>query len=331
MHDFIIEMLQCPACHGTLAWEIQAQHGAQIESAQVRCQNCAATYEVREGIGMFLVPDLQRVDLWEQAGTGIAQFLAQRPHIEEQLLASPLETLNPADAMFRAMVLEERGECEPAIAAFDYARPHIYTPEYLAGWQSQVDFVVERLATRSGPIVDLATGRGYLLEALLDRLPNVVIGTDVSPRVLRRNRQRLEFLGCASRASLLAFDARRTPFKDEAIRTLTSNLGLANIELPGDLLDELRRITSGEFLSISHFIAEDDAANRAVAREIGVETMLVESLTLENFRATGWQCVLANEQQGHAEPTPAGRLIPATLDRMPATSTVLKWGVVIGS
>jgi uncharacterized protein YbaR (Trm112 family) len=68
MHSFLLEMFACPACYGTLKWEILEQRDDRIEAAEALCTACTAAYPVREGIGLFLTPDLPRNDLWEQSG-----------------------------------------------------------------------------------------------------------------------------------------------------------------------------------------------------------------------------------------------------------------------
>jgi hypothetical protein len=52
---------------------------------------------------------------------------------------------------------------------------------------------------------------------------------------------------------------------------MTTNVGLANIENPGDLLSELKRIISWTLLAVSHFYPESDVANRKVIEEAGFE------------------------------------------------------------
>src|SRR5512141_2092907 len=109
MHTYLIEMLECPACHGKLDWDITEQNEDRIETAQVCCNSCAAVYSVRDGIGLFLTPELQRNDLWEQVDSGLIQHLRDHPQHERQLMDVPLDTLTPADQFFRALWLEEQG------------------------------------------------------------------------------------------------------------------------------------------------------------------------------------------------------------------------------
>jgi uncharacterized protein YbaR (Trm112 family) len=330
VHDYLIEMLECPACHSELAWTLAERRGNRIETAEAHCLTCAAVYPIREGIGLFLTPDLPRDDLWEQMDSHLTQHLRECPEIERQLMDTPLETLAPADQFFRAMVLDERGEYAQAKAASDLATPGLYTPEYLSCSDNQVNFVIERLAASDSPVVDLASGRGHLVEAVARRLSRPIVATDFSLNVLRCDRRRFEFFGLYDRVSLLAFDARRTPFKDGAVETLTTYQGLLNIREPGDLLQELRRIVSGMFLAISHFYPEDDEVNAEVIREAKLETLLFRRTALECFAAAGWQVEVANARPVKASPAPPSVLLDgAGIDGLPVTETMLEFCVLL--
>jgi uncharacterized protein YbaR (Trm112 family) len=332
VHDYLIEMLECPACHGELAWTLAERRGNRIETAEAYCPACAATYPIREGIGLFLTPDLPRDDLWEQMDSQLTQHLREHPEIERQLMDAPLETLTPADQFFRALVLDERGEYAQAKAASDLAMSGLYTPEYLSCSDNQVNFVIERLAASDGPIVDLASGRGHLVEEMARRLSRPIVATDFSPSVLRRDRRRFEFFGLYDQISLLAFDARRTPFRDGTVETLTTYQGLPNIREPGELLRELRRIVSGMFLAISHFYPEDDEVNAEVMREAKLETLLFRPTALECFAAAGWQVEVANARPAKASPTPPSVLLEgAGIDGLPVTETTLEFCVLLAN
>jgi len=325
----LVEMLGCPACDGELRWTVVERQGDHIETAEAVCTACTATYPVQEGIGLFLTPDLPRRDLWDEVESGLSQYLRAHPEVERRLMDVPLETLSPADQFLRAMVLEERGMYAEARAAADRARSGLYTSEYLTCYRSQIDHLIERLAATEGPIVDLASGRCELVEEMARRLPQILVATDFSPRVLRRDRRWLEFFGLYDRVSLLAFDARRTPFKDGAVRTMTTNLGLVNIEHPGDLLREPRRVVSGTFLAISHFFPEEDRANAETIRKFGLAPFLYRRSTLEHFAAAGFEVELENVQTGIARPTPTSVLIEgAGIDALPVAETELEWCVL---
>jgi len=330
MQDFLIEMLECPSCHGELNWKVVQHQGDRVEEAEVSCKKCSGTYPIKEGIGLFLTPDLPRNDLWEQLDSQLIQYLHENPQIESKLMDVPLNTLNPADQFFRAQVLEERGEFAQAKATANFAYSKLYAPEYLKCNNAQINYLIAQLSIFDDPIIDLASGRGDLAELLVRKLNQPIVFTDFSPQILRRNRRWLDFFGLYERVSLLAFDARRSPFKDGAIKVMTTNLGLINIEEPENLLIELRRIISGKFFAISHFYQEDDKVNAEAIKKVGLDQFLFRKPALNSFCKAGWQVKMENMMIGKAYPTPKGEVIEgAGIDAFPVTETKLEWGVLV--
>ena len=332
MHSFILDMLQCPACRGSLDWQIEERQDERIEAAMARCTACEATYPVRQGIGIFLTPDLPRNDLWEQVDNQLARYLSEQPGLEQRLMHAPLEALEPADRFYRAMVLEERGALAQAKAIYDRAITELYTPEYLICYESQIHYLIDSLYGCDDPVVDLSSGRADLVQEMAGQLQCPILATDFSPRVLRRDQRWFQFFGLYDRISLLAFDARRTPFKDGAVKTMTTNLGLANIQHPGPLLKELRRIVSGRFLAISAFYPEggaNAAANAAAIEELGQSDLLFRSRVYKHFVAAGWNLQPANLCQGRALPTPTSQILGgAGIDSLPVVETMLEWATL---
>lgn len=330
MKSYVMEMLACPVCHGDLQWKISEGQGERIETAMARCEKCNNAYPVREGIGSFFVPDSPHIDAWEQVESGLIRYLRANPELLKQLLETPLAELNPADQLFRAFWHDEEGQFATAKLEGEIAFNGLYTPDFLRCSQAQFDFIVQRLSSGNGPIVDLASGRGYLVEQMARELQRPMIVTDISPRILRRNRRYFEYRGWYEKVSLLAFDARYTPFKNGAVATMTSNVGLANIGSPGELLKELRRVVSGELLAVHHFYPEDDAAHRTALTEFKLTELMYRGVAFENFRAAGWQVEFANECAGRALPTPKGQLLENVgVDGLPVAETVLEWGVLV--
>lgn len=330
MQDFLIEMLECPSCHGELNWKIIQHQGDRIKEAEVNCKKCGSAYPVKEGIGLFLTPDLPRNDLWEQLDSQLVQYLRENPQIESKLMDTPLNTLNPADQFFRAQILEERGEFAQAKAIANLAYSKLYAPEYLKCNNAQINYLIAQLSIFEGPIIDLASGRGDLAELLIRKLEQPIVFTDFSSQILCRNRRWLDFFGLYERVSLLAFDARRSPFKDRAIEVMTTNLGLINIEKPENLLIELRRIVSGKFFAISHFYSEDDEVNAETIKKFGMDKFIFKNSALESFHAAGWQVKMENMMIGRAFPTPKGEVIEgAGIDALPVTETKLEWGTLV--
>ena len=105
MKKYIVYMLECPVCHNQLDWKIVSDNQDRIEQAEANCSGCEAVYPVRDGIGIFLTPDLHRNDTWEQVDSQVVLYLRDHPDVEKQLMDGPIEKLAPTDQQFRAMVL----------------------------------------------------------------------------------------------------------------------------------------------------------------------------------------------------------------------------------
>jgi uncharacterized protein YbaR (Trm112 family) len=329
MLNYLIEALVCPGCHAPLKWQIHERDGERIQQALATCKGCEADYPLRDGIAIFLLPDLSRNDLWEQVESGLKQYLRANPGKEKQLMGTAHDNLNPADQYFSAMFLEEQGDYENARSLYRSANAGLYTPEYQKCHESQVQILLDCLADSTEPIVDLASGRGELVEELLHNTGRPVVASDFSLRVLRRNQRWFAHFGLDERLSLLAFDARRTPFRDRSLHWLTTNLGLPNIEQPGDLLSELRRVVSGELLAISYFVDPQDATNLAFIQEKDLSALFVRAELEKLMTACGWQIQFANLCYAPARPTPTSQILEgAGIDAFPAAPTTLQWCVV---
>jgi ubiquinone/menaquinone biosynthesis C-methylase UbiE len=169
-----------------------------------------------------------------------------------------------------------------------------------------------------------------LVEKIVRDLKRPIVATDFSPSVLRKDRRWLENSGLYNYVSLLAFDARRTPFKDGALTTLTTYLGLPNIQEPGNLLVELRRIVAGAFLAVSLFFPEEDEANAKVIQEARLDPLLYRRTALQNFAEAGWNVEVKNTCVGAAHPTPPSVLLDgARVDGLPVANTTLEWCVLL--
>jgi len=249
------------------------------------------------------------------------------PKVERALLQTPLTKLSPADAYLRGSVLEEREGFEAARAAYALADQGLYDADVRAARDFALRHVVETVRDGEGPVVDFATGRGTLLHLLLSELLRSLVATDVSPTILARVRRRLG----EERISYIVADARELPFEDGSIPTLVTHLGLANVPDSQRLLHELRRV-GGELVATHVFYPEDDEENRAAAREIGVEALLVRSTMLATFREAGWEVGVEIEQPVHARPTPESELVAGVrIDGLPVAPTTATWCVLRAS
>ena len=91
MQEFLMSMLECPLCHSAFTWDILDHHEDRIEAAEVRCSGCDSIYPVREGIGLFLTPDLPRNDLWEQAESHLSMYLREHPEVDRRRIRERTE------------------------------------------------------------------------------------------------------------------------------------------------------------------------------------------------------------------------------------------------
>jgi len=332
MQKYLVEILECPKCHGKLEWNITEQSRERIEFAEACCQDCSITYPVRDGIGVFLTSNLTRNDLWEQVDNRLGQYLKQNPELEKRLMDVPLDALGPVDQYYRGKVHESRGDIEAANAAYSISRKAMFSANTIRCVDDRMDYLINEVSKSDSPIVDLASGECGLVRRMLRELPNLIAVTDFSPSVLVRNRKWLMEQGLYDRVSLLAFDARQTPFATDSISLLTTFVGLNNIQNPGNLLEELYRIVNGTFIAVSSFYPEDDKENGAVIEEAGLADTHYRSKLLEHFHDAGWEIEVKNSCSIQTNPAPSGVVLEgARVDVLPVQHTYLEWCVLLGT
>jgi len=330
MRDQLRRLLVCPACHGPLRWKVSEKAGGRIQEGSARCTECDVAYPVHRGIGVFLTSLPKPEDLWDEANREIASFLRDEPERVRKLMEAPLEALNPTDQFVRGLLLEERKEFGPAKIATDLAVEGMYPVQYRTAWTSQMRFVKQQLARGRGPVVDLASGMGMLLEFLLPEATEQFVGTDVSPRVLIRDQTVFRSLGLGERLSLLAFDARRSPFADRSVPTLITNVGLGNIENPGSLLKELRRVVADRFLAITVFFPEEEGPNAEEIRRLKLDSLSYRGSAMARFEEAGFRVQMHNSQKVTARPTPRGKIMSEIQpDRLPVVETEVEWCTLV--
>lgn len=332
MQKYLLTILECPKCHGKLEWDITDQSEDQIEAAEACCQDCSSTYPVRDGIAVFLATDLKRNDLWEQVDNRLDQMLKQYPEIEKRLMDVPLDTLGPVDQWFRGDVHQSRGDVEAAKSAHSVSYKGLHSAETIRCVENQMDYLINEISQFTGPIVDLASGSCGLVRRMLKALPNSIVVTDFSPTILVKNRKWLKEQGLYDRVSLLAIDARQTPFASDSISMLTTLVGLNNIQNPGNLLEELYRIVNGKLLAISNFYPEDDKENGALIEEGGLAETHYKEKLLNHFRNAEWAVEVKNSCHIETIPAPPGVVLEgARVDGLPVQSTYLEHCVLIGT
>ncbi|HET6444093.1 MAG TPA: Trm112 family protein [candidate division Zixibacteria bacterium] len=331
MQEYLIDLLCCPICHGDLSWTITARKGSQIEEGTSSCVECGAEYPIRQGIAVYLTASDNPEDLWQDVESNLMSAIKENPDLNKALMNSSIESLNPADQFFRAMALEELGDFEGAESAEKIAHKGLYTREFLDCWKAQVEYLIGKLERENGPIIDIASGRCYLVKEMVQGLAAPIVASDFSLQVMKRNRQWLEFHGLTERVSLLVFDARQSPFKTRSIQCMTTNLGLPNMRGATSVYNELRRVVSGRFLGISNFYLEQDANAETIA-SYGLAELLYEKQLEVGLSEAGFRIDIENRCRGEAKPTPVGEVLKdAQIDGLPVADTDIDWCVIQAS
>ncbi|GKX28784.1 hypothetical protein SH1V18_12640 [Vallitalea longa] len=328
MHKYCMDLLVCPLCKKNLEWNIIDESDNRIINAEVKCLSCGAEYEVRNEIAVFLTDALSRNDLWENVESGLDKYFKENPDKYDKLMNTPEDKLSAADYWYKAVYLESKSNYKKSTSMFQSAMEKIYTKDYVDGWNSQMNYIVD-IIENDHPIVDIASGKGYLVEKLLANKDNYVIATDFSPTILMRNKDYYIFKGLYDKLSLIAFDARKTPFKNNSIVNLTSNMGLQNIEQPGEVIKEMYRITKNNFTPIMTFIDNDDTVHMDLFNKFGSTAYATRKNATKTFTTAGWDMDICNSYLADIEPTPIGEIIEsASIDGFPVQDTKIEYCVI---
>lgn len=328
MHKIYIDMLICPLCHSQLNWHINDEDSDRIINGNATCSSCQSVYEIRDEIAVFLNNDLSRNDLWEQSESELEKYLNKNSEICDKLMNTPEDKMNGADYWYKATYFELKNDFETSSRMFKNAFKKIYTQDYIDGCESQIDFILNNIESNK-PIIDIASGKGYLVEKLLKETKNYVVATDFSPTILSRNKEYYKNKGLYNRLSLIAFDARKTPFKDNSIETLTSNFGLQNIEQSGEVIKEMKRITKGIFMPIMFFIDKKDNIHIDLFNKYGNAAFVTKENAVETFKRAGWNVDIANSFLANIKPTPEGEILKgARIDGFPIVGTKIEFCVI---
>jgi hypothetical protein len=243
--------------------------------------------------------------------------------VERELLERAATELSPADAFLRGQLLEERGDLTGAAEAFASADERLYSPEVRAAREAVFAHAVALAARGAGLLVDVATGRGTLLERLL-ATGRTLVATDVSPTILRRVEARLGSDGI----SYVAADAHALPFADGEVPTLTTYVGLGNVADTEPLLRELRRV-GRELIAVQVFYPHDGSETAEAIRAAGYADALFRDNLLRVAQHVGWSVAIEAERSVAALPTPNSILVPGLrIDGIPAAETTATWCVL---
>lgn len=337
MRNDLLGLLVCPVCKAEISWTLDQESGGEVLAATGSCSG-GHGFEIREGIAVLLPQSAP--DPWAELVSGIERSVGEHPEIEEALFAPDPTGLGPADRFLRVQLLQARGHFDLAEREYAAAMVGVYgRPTYSAS-AAAIEEVVERLRLGEGPILDVASGTGILVKAILSGTNRTVIATDLSAWVLRRLRDQVTALGLpAGRLALVVCDGRNLPFRDGGVSDLTTLEGLGSIaadaarEAGGfsrsaalDLLREWRR-AAHRMTSMLSLFSSTSLVHRAVLMHYGVADLMFPGPMHGLLREAGWRVVDEQTQSLARRPTPRSALLRGVrIDGLPLLPTRMQVG-----
>lgn len=310
------EALACPVCHGPVGEDFS-------------CAQCGLHFPDYQGIPCLFAPGKE--DLWAKNQSGLAAFLRKNPDAVQALEQIPEETLNGADLAAKAGLLQMRGRFREAAELHQAAWHKCYPAEYIQAFRAQLDKIAACVADCSGPVVDIASGRGMLVARLLERTAVLLAATDLSPSVLdeyqaSRWQEHLK----SGRLTHLAFDANAMPFRDGSLPLLTSCMGLQNIPDPERTARELRRVCGGRLYALCCFYPEEDRENQEAAARLGLAGAFSQAALTAMLEGAGWRVSALGGCSFRLPPTPVGEIVPGMgVDALPVRETEARFTTLL--
>jgi demethylmenaquinone methyltransferase/2-methoxy-6-polyprenyl-1,4-benzoquinol methylase len=109
-------------------------------------------------------------------------------------------------------------------------------------WRTAMVDAVAAMRPAPRRVLDVATGTAGVALMLTDRTSAEVTGVDLTEEMLRRGRDRVAARGATDRVRLVAGQAERLPFPDQAFDALTFTYLLRYVADPAATLAELARV-----------------------------------------------------------------------------------------
>jgi len=330
MFNFLKEILICPECYEELIWEITDATKIHIMEAKIKCGNCAKIYAAKNGVGCFVDYQDSSDDSWERAENWLKNFTAENPDIIKKLMTADIEKLNAADIMIRSMLNKIEENHEEAERLNKLCNQKAYKEETLKAGYAQADYIINALKNEKDFILDVASGQGTLISKFLENTDVCVVSSDISFNVLKKAKESAEKDGFGDRVSYIAFDLKKSPFKNKSVKTITTYVGLQNIENPEKIFGELRRICGGKLYSACVFCCEDNIVNRKDLENDGLDKTWIKNKYIEEFNNAGFVSVVENSIITLDDPTPVGKIMQGVkIDGFPVEPGNFERAVVI--
>ncbi len=243
MTKFII----CPTCRNELWWEIKEKNNNRIINGYAKCMECREIYPIKNGIAIFLPIKWQNMKIWRRSERVAVQKMEmgeEHETLKNENIRQPSEILNMIRYRNRQGIIRNEAlyhQYMESIGMPDTVSKLCYLARRCAKEVNDVDY-----------ILDFASGKCLLVNEL-SKLKNChVIVNDINPIVVMQAQQNFEKF---EHMSFMAFDMKRSPFRNKSIHTVTTMLGLQNIIPCNGIIEEINRIAD-VFINISAYLSE---------------------------------------------------------------------------
>lgn len=248
-----LHLFVCPICKGELNWKISEYRNNTIMTGEACCQMCGKIYPVNDSITIFLDPKIQDMRIWERSERNMSG-----KNIKHQKC---IENNNNSWGILQQIGIIENRNIQDTAGYYKEYFEKLGMLETMTNFFHMIDFCVQLLPRKEHVILDIASGKGLLINEIIQKTKNEVIVSDINPLILRKNRECNQLYG-NERVCFTAFDINSSPFRDGSIEIVTTLFGLQNINKLNKSVEEIRRICSGKFLSISSFLLDEGIKNK---------------------------------------------------------------------
>jgi len=302
MHKALIPLLICPICHGKLKSRITRKDETHLIEGEFACKDCKRKYPIFDGIGVFLSGEETKEDLWKEQEDFATRFRKENPILFFLLTKTFLGNIKPEHHFIKGLLLEDEKTLEQATR-------RIYTKDYLIGYEKTKEALREVEKDNPRIILEIACGRGGFFKPFIRsrQRKGVYVVTDFSPTVLRSNLKWLRKSGLDEEVTLMAFDAKAMPFRDNSIPAIVSNIGFPNIRNNGRAVNEVFRVLVSHGILITNFMfTTEQTKNYTKAKELGLDQFYTRKNVEEVFTKAGFRFSLEELYHGSVRPTPGG-------------------------